>query len=45
MGYRGNSSKRNYVDLIDYLPMEKIDPEVSEKLYFILENIKPVTNQ
>ena len=40
MGYPGNSSKGRYIELIDYLPIDNIDPEVVYKLDFILDNIK-----
>lgn len=39
MGYPGNSSKAKFVELLDFLPNEKIDPEVIEKLNFIQNNI------
>ncbi|MCX8473434.1 MAG: AAA family ATPase [Sediminibacterium sp.] len=35
VGYPGNSSKANFVDLIDYLAVEDIDKEIIEKLDFI----------
>lgn len=44
MGYPGDSSKGKYIDFIDYLPIEKIENEVSEKLDFVLEHIKPIAN-
>jgi len=44
MEHPGDSSKGKYIDLIDYLPIEKIDNEVSEKLDFVLEHIKSITN-
>jgi ABC-type lipoprotein export system ATPase subunit len=39
MGHPGDSSKAKYVDLINYLPDEKIDHEIKQKLDFIFENI------
>lgn len=39
MEYPGNSSKANFIELIDFMPNEKIDPEVIEKLDFIQKNI------
>lgn len=42
MGHPEDSSKGKYIDLIDYLPIEKIENEVSQKLDFVLERIKPI---
>jgi AAA15 family ATPase/GTPase len=39
MEHPGDSSKGKYVNLIDYLPVDKIHDEVKEKLDFILQNI------
>lgn len=44
MGYPGNSSKGKYVEIINYVPTDSIDPEIVSKLDFILNNIKSILN-
>lgn len=39
--YPGDSSKRSYVDIIDYLNPADIDIEVKEKLDFIFQQLPP----
>lgn len=42
MGYKGDTSKGKYFELIKYLKVEEIDPEVKEKLDFIFDVVKKV---
>lgn len=39
MNHPGNTSKARFLDLIDYLPIQNMDIEITEKLDFILSNI------
>jgi len=39
LGYPGDSSKKNFVKFIDYIPVSQIDSEITEKLDFILSFI------
>jgi hypothetical protein len=40
LGQKGDSSKKNYINFIDYLPNDKVDPEVVQMLDFIFNLVK-----